>query len=141
MLLLPPILASAQTLNGVVVDANTQSPLAGATIITPDGKGVATNKNGEFEISCVPTITISHIGYNTLNQSINDCNKPITVSLIVSDNYLQMVEITSLSNNTRIMIEQPMSIAKLDKLDINRGTGLFLDDAMNANVPKIRMCC
>jgi hypothetical protein len=44
MLLLLPILASAQTLKGVVVDASKQSPLAGATILTPDGKGVATNK-------------------------------------------------------------------------------------------------
>ncbi|MDP4965624.1 MAG: TonB-dependent receptor [Salibacteraceae bacterium] len=139
MLLLLPILASAQTLKGVIVDASTQSPLAGATILTPDGKGVATNKNGEFEISCVQTITVSHIGYNTVNQSVIDCNKPITVSLIDSENYLQTVEITSLSNTTRTMIEQPMSIAKLDKLDIDRGTGLFLDDAINANVPGVQM--
>lgn len=139
LVLLLPILATAQTIKGVVIDQNTQNPLFGAAVVGEDGNGVATNKNGEFELPCSKTITVSHIGYTSQTFLEVDCNKPLNVSMTISDNYLQMVEITSTSNTTRTMIEQPMSIAKLDRLEIDRGTGLFLDDAINANVPGMTM--
>lgn len=138
-MLLLPILATAQTIKGVVIDQNTQNPLFGAAVVGEDGKGVATNKNGEFELPCSKIITVSHVGYTSQTFLKVDCNKPLNVSMAISDNYLQMVEITSTSNTTRTMIEQPMSIAKLDRLEIDRGTGLFLDDAINANVPGMTM--
>ncbi|MEQ9231405.1 MAG: TonB-dependent receptor [Cyclobacteriaceae bacterium] len=139
MLLLPVCAIAQQTIKGVVLDQSTNVPLPGATILNEESLGTSSNKNGEFTINCTETLTISFIGYETTTVDVTDCNSPLSISLAVSNKTLEEVEITSVSNSTRTMIEQPMSIAKLDKVDINRGTGLFLDDAINANVPGVYM--
>lgn len=52
---------------------------------------------------------------------------------------LNEVEITATSDNNKSVLNQPSSITKLEPLELKRGTGLFLDDAINANVPGVLM--
>jgi iron complex outermembrane recepter protein len=51
---------------------------------------------------------------------------------------LNIVEIAD-SLNTNKNIYQPESITKLNAVELKRGTGLFLDDAINVNVPGVIM--
>lgn len=52
---------------------------------------------------------------------------------------LNEVEITATSDRNKSVLNQPSSIVKLDPLELKRGTGLFLDDVINANVPGVFM--
>ncbi|HCQ15715.1 MAG TPA: hypothetical protein DIU20_05610, partial [Cryomorphaceae bacterium] len=52
-------------LKGVVMDANSQTPLVGASVTTAENKGTATLENGEFTVACSDRITVSFIGYET----------------------------------------------------------------------------
>lgn len=50
---------------------------------------------------------------------------------------LNEVEINAVSN--KAILYQPFSIAKIGVSEIKRGQGLFLDDAINANIPGVSM--
>jgi iron complex outermembrane recepter protein len=52
---------------------------------------------------------------------------------------LNEVEITATSNPNKAQIYQPVSIVKLNPAELKRGNGLFLDDAINGNVPGVSM--
>ena len=52
---------------------------------------------------------------------------------------LNEVEITATSAANKAMLRQPVSIVKLNPVELKRGVGLFLDDAINANVPGVFM--
>ena len=52
---------------------------------------------------------------------------------------LNEVEITATSVANKAMLRQPVSIVKLNPVELKRGVGLFLDDAINANVPGVFM--
>ena len=50
---------------------------------------------------------------------------------------LNEVQITATSDKS--ILNQPASTVKMDTMELKRGTGLFLDDAINTNVPGILM--
>ena len=52
---------------------------------------------------------------------------------------LNEVEITSTSNVNKSMLHIPKSINKLGIAELKRGTGIFLDDVINLNVPGVYM--
>lgn len=52
---------------------------------------------------------------------------------------LNEVEITATSDKNKSVLNQPSSIVKLEPIELKRGAGLFLDDAINANVPGVFM--
>ncbi len=52
---------------------------------------------------------------------------------------LNQVEITSSSNPNKAILYQPLSIVKLNEVELKRGNGLFLDDAINGNTPGVTM--
>ena len=54
-------------------------------------------------------------------------------------NYLKEVEVTATSNTNKAILNQPQSISKLEEKELNRSTGLFLDDAINTSVPGVYM--
>jgi len=126
--------------SGKVVDAITQKPLAIATI-SIGAKKINTNSNGEFtmSISGADKITITYIGYAPLTKSIDPTEKnnifyltPIALSLID-------VEVSNTSNPNKSILYQPGSIAKIGSIELNRNTGLNLDDAIQTNVTGVQM--
>lgn len=134
------VTANAQHITGKVIDASSQQPLSGATI-SIGGKSVATtNANGTFSFDCTATVTISisFVGYESQQQQVN-CNASIQVALQLSNNVMENVELTATSTQNKSLLYQPVSISKLSSTELNRGDGLFLDDAINANVPGVTM--
>ncbi|MEO6903463.1 MAG: TonB-dependent receptor [Bacteroidia bacterium] len=130
---------SQNTLNGRVVNATNNQPLAGATIKATQGIGTISDNNGNFSIDCNNSteLTVTFIGYNKYQQAIKNCNEEVIISLIPSSENLNEIEI--ISNSNKSSLYQPTSIAKLNVKELKRGTGLFLDDAINANVPGVFM--
>ncbi len=130
----------AQQLNGKVMDEN-NAPLIGATVKSSTAEITTTDKNGGFKLNCQQgmDITISYIGYSTYKQKITTCSNNLIAKLSTSENKLNQVEITATSNKNKILLLQPKAIVKLDSNELKRGNGLFLDDAINANVPGVYM--
>src|SRR5215212_1579116 len=134
------IISYAQTSTGKVVDPN-NNPLSGATI-TVGGKNVAsTDKDGMFTINCSKAfrITVSYVGYESVQHTIKNCNEDIRLSLRPAGISLQNVEFTATSNTNKSLLNQPASISKLGITELKRGTGLTLDDAIHANIPGVTM--
>jgi iron complex outermembrane receptor protein len=131
--------AFAQTLSGKVTDANGNA-LTGATIQL-NGQGTIVDRDGAFAIPCSGkgTLTVRFVGYETLSRSISDCSAELNIQLVASTELLNEVEITATSNPNKLILGQAASIAKIGDVEIKRGTGLFLDDAINANIPGVFM--
>jgi iron complex outermembrane receptor protein len=125
---------------GTVTDAYTGQPLAGANIIYA-GRTASTNTEGDFSIACGKPgpLTISFVGYETYRQPVKNCGTSFRILLVPSNKNLDEVEITATSNLNKSLLYQPTSISKLQVTELKRGTGLFLDDAINGNVPGVTM--
>ena len=125
---------------GMVVDALTNHPLSGATVSFQNKNLTMTDKDGYFTIDCSNNsiITVSFVGYVTLQQDVN-CNEVVIASLVPSTNTLANVEITATSIQNKSILYQPQSISKLNAAELKRGIGLFLDDAISLNVPGVIM--
>lgn len=132
---------SQQTVTGRVVDAGNNNPLIGATITQSSGSSTSTDKDGRFTVDCNKSsaITISFVGYATVSFNIKNCNEQIKISLVQVASNLNEVEITATSNPNKSLLYQPVSISKLSTTELKRSTGLFLDDAINTNVPGVTM--
>ena len=126
---------------GKVVDASNKTPLAGATISLSGVESATTDKEGKFFFDCskLIVVTVSYIGYQTYKVTIKNCDEPLNIALVQISNSLNDVEITATSNLNKSLLYQPASITKLSSIELKRGTGLFLDDAINGNVPGVTM--
>ena len=142
LLLIISIGAFAQkTIKGKVFDAGTKAPLSGATISFSGKGGTTTDASGAFSVDCskITTITISFVGYENYAHTIKSCNDDLQIGLIPADQKMNEVEITATSNQNKSLLYQPLSISKLTPVELKRGNGLFLDDAINSNVPGVTM--
>ncbi len=126
---------------GVVTDAQTGLPLSGAIIYIPGHGGTTSDKDGIYFVDCSKpiTITISFIGFVSQKKGVNNCSADLSVALVPSENNLNSIEITASSNLNKSLLFQPVSITKLSETELQRGNGLFLDDAINGNVPGVTM--
>ncbi len=130
-----------KTVRGKVTDASGNKPLAGATVLFSGKGGTTTDKDGNFTVDCRKTnsITVSFVGFVTQKQIIKNCDDEIIIALVSSGLTLNEIEITATSNQNKSILYQPVSITKLTPVELKRGTGLFLDDAINGNVPGVTM--
>lgn len=146
ILLLSVILSCAfsitysQTIKGKVIDASTNSPLWGATV-SLSGASTTTDRDGKFSISCNKSseLFVSFIGYESYKYLIKNCNDELTITLNPARDNVDSVEISTTLNANKSVLYQPVSITNLTKTELKRGTGLFLDDAINMNVPGVTM--
>lgn len=130
----------AQTLKGKVTNESGKA-LPEATIKINDQGVATTDQDGAFAVNCQQgaTVTVSFVGYETQSQTIQNCGTELSFRLVASAQLLSGVEITTTSIQNKSLLNQPASIAKLGEVEIRRGNGLFLDDAINANVPGVFM--
>lgn len=133
-------LFAQSSLKGKVTDIVTGKPLSGATVSFVGG-ATSTDKEGGFQVNCNRTsrVTISFVGYETFSQIIRNCDAELTIELNPAGLSLEEVEITATSTGNKSILYQPASIAKLTAVELKRGTGLFLDDAIQTNVPGVTM--
>ncbi len=129
----------SQTIKGKIIDQQTNEPIFGATVKFAGQGGTTSDKDGFFYINCSENreITVSYVGYATVKQSIKNCNDDINIALLQTTNNLNEVEITATSNENKSILYQPTSITKLGETEIKRGIGLYLDEAINGNVPGV----
>src|SRR6478609_2399337 len=129
-----------KTLKGKVVDATSNKPLNGATITFQNKEFTTSDEQGYFSFDCNKNtrITVSFVGYQSKQHVIN-CNEDVLISLSPSSNTLADVEITSTSAQNKSMLYQPQSITKLGTLELKRSTGIYMDDAINTNIPGVTM--
>jgi iron complex outermembrane recepter protein len=130
-----------KTVKGKIFDNVTNTPLSGATVSFGGKTGTTTDKNGMFSIDCgkATKLTISFVGYETYQLTIKNCDEELSIGLTASSQYLDNVEISATSSQNKSLLYQPVSITKLIPTELKRGNGLFLDDAINGNVPGVTM--
>ncbi len=131
--------AQAGKITGKVSDADNH-PLAGASISLAGNKAT-TDKDGNFSIDCeaAKNITVSFVGYESVHKKITECGQALEIKLAPANGTLDEVEITASSNSNKKLLYQPQSIDKLGNTELKRGTGLYLADAINTNVPGVTM--
>jgi iron complex outermembrane receptor protein len=129
-----------KNLKGKVIDAASGNAIAGVSL-TYAGKGTITDNDGIFAIDCskISFIIVSHIGYESKKVQIKNCDDGITVSLSIAAGTLGEVEVSATSNLNKALLYQPSAITKLTSVELKRGVGLFLDDAIQTNVPGVTM--
>lgn len=132
---------SQNKINGKIIDAKSKTPLSGATVRYAGKVLTTSDKNGNYSIVCKSnsSLIVSYIGYETMQQMVKDCNVELDFSLNPINQQLENVEITATSGQNKSMLYQPISIAKLNNTELKRSTGLYLDDAINANIPGVTM--
>lgn len=94
--------AQTYEIRGRITDAATEEPLPGATVHDKvNFNGTATDVNGDFRLANVPrgqiTLTISYLGYETIEQTVNlpaDANRLLEIELAPSDVVLTEVVVT-----------------------------------------------
>ncbi len=128
-------------LKGKVFDLTTRAPLAGVNLKVSGQSGTTTDKDGNFAIRCNPPleIVVSYVGYATLQRKVTACNENLSIGLTPEGIDLNEIEITASSVQNKTLLQQPLSIVKLDEQELERGQGLYLDDAINTNVPGVFM--
>lgn len=132
----------SQTLvKGKVTDAETKTPLPGATVSLAGKTVITTDKDGRFSFECGKAnfITVSYVGYESKKTTITNCADEINVELVTLTQSLNEIEITASSNPNKKLLYQPAAISKLSPVELKRSTGLFLTDAINGNVPGVIM--
>jgi iron complex outermembrane receptor protein len=134
------LFAQTDKVKGKVTDAATHQPLVGATISSSNTNVGVTDAKGEFELNCKDSLdlTISYIGYAPLKRT-GPCTQELSLELSSSHIELEEIEITATSNSNKNLLYQPVSVVKLHEIELKRSTGLFLDDAINTNVPGVLM--
>lgn len=127
-------LSFAQTtsiVKGVVVNAQTQTPIAGANIIG-DNLNAVSSDNGEFTLKNVGTGTytlkVTHLGYSPEFITIQANNKAerIVVQLTETNTKLEEVQVVGISKE-RIAKELPITTVEASKafLESNRENSLM----------------
>lgn len=141
MCVLAPTVFGQSVLKGKVIDETTQLPLVGANVQVSPDKGTVTDQEGTFSIDCTGDmeISISFVGYQSVKQKVSDCGAEVIILLSPALEVLNAIQITASSVPNRLLLQQPASIARLGVVEIKRGNGLFLDDAINANIPGVFM--
>ncbi len=132
---------SQNKIKGKIIDAISKAPLSGATVRYSGKYATTSDKNGNYSINCISnsSLVASFIGYETMQQMVKDCNVELDFLLTPINQQLENVEITATSSLNKSMLYQPISIAKLNNTELKRSTGLYLDDAINTNVPGVTM--
>ena len=130
-----------EKLSGKIYDAATNSPLVGAKIEVNGTEVSSTDSEGNFSVPCSgnQTLSISYIGFETSVIKVKNCSEPLNISLKTAVSTLDEVQLSATLDNNKKVLEKPLSVNHLEKKELDRGTGLYLQDAINANVPGVTM--
>lgn len=111
------IAVGQQTVEGTVLNADTKSPIVGARVVVKGTTiGALSKEQGEFSIKlnrALPiTLSITYIGYDTLEVEVNSVAEPLTLRLIPGEIELGEVEITASAYAER-QKQSPLSVESL----------------------------
>jgi ethanolamine utilization microcompartment shell protein EutS len=92
-----------QTIRGIILDKNIQTPIVGATVILVGStplKGTITDSEGGFQLSQVPigrqTVKITYMGYKemTMSNVVVNAGKELVLNVGLEEDITQLSEIT-----------------------------------------------
>ena len=131
--------ASAKIIKGVVLDAQDDEPLIGASVVVKGQKtGVATDIDGKFEID-VPksakTLTISYVGMDPQEFSIDKIGDSELTVRMKSNNVLDEVVVTGMGARKKITVTGAVTAIDVD--DIKHYNTSNLSNALAGNVPGV----
>ena len=111
-----------QTVSGTVKDFKTNEALFGATVVvkgTTEGSATDMDGNFKFNTTASPpfTLTISYLGYITIEQTVTSFDKPITVKVKPNETLLKEVVVMG-DRITQKQKESPLTVEALDVLAI-----------------------
>ena len=121
---------------GTITDANTGSPLAGASVVLPDlKKGVVTDANGKFRIPEITAgkylVEITYTGYASQVQTIDFLTSPERdFKLKPSFLETEAVTVTGVSSATSVK-RTPVPVNIVKKEELLRGSSTNLVDALS----------
>jgi iron complex outermembrane receptor protein len=127
--------ANAQsTVKGTVKDASNGQTIPGATVSVP-GTSTATSSDaqGMFTLTSqtnFDSIMVSGVGYSSMKMAVADKSQSISVMLQPSSKSLNEVQVLG--------IQKAQSVTTLTDADLNRASGLNLQDALNT-IPGVSM--
>ncbi|MGB8376626.1 MAG: carboxypeptidase-like regulatory domain-containing protein, partial [Salegentibacter sp.] len=135
------VFAQNPVLKGKIIDAHTAQPLVGAKIVTEEGAMTTSDEEGLFRLSCATglQLRVSFVGYEKYSVEFKGCQQFLNIALVPATSNLDEVRLLSDLQPEGRSLEEPVSEVKLNRIELQRGTGLFLDDAINANVPGVTM--
>lgn len=136
-LLVPTVLA-AQNVQGKVFDTYTRGPLSGVSVSSGASATTVSGQDGSFSLPCTPNMTVDFrvLGYNSHKAQVANCADALLVGLASSTQNLNAVNVVGTRDG--MSVAQPLSVASLSRTELDRGPGVFLDDALNA-IPGVRM--
>lgn len=117
-----PFGSIAQTIQGRILDAQTNEPLTGATIeVAGEATGTITDTQGQFSItpnSYPATLVISYVGYEPISKKVSQ-STTLNVRMTASTRQLDEVVVSAFEGE-RKLIETPASIARVTAKDLER---------------------
>lgn len=122
-----------QTVKGVVKDNETNQPIPGSVVSIPNTTtATSTDGQGMFTLqsqSKFDSITVSSVGYGSVTIAADKSNS-MSITLKASSNELNEVQVLG--------VKKGYSVTTLNSTDLNRSSGLSLQDALNL-VPGVEM--
>lgn len=132
--------ATTGTISGTVFDTYTRAPLGDVTVSIDNRRDGATTSaaDGRFTIPCsgATSLTFRRLGYETYRLELTSCTDYLQVGLTAGTQNLNAVSV--IATRDAPSLQQPQSVTTLARGELTRGTGIFLDDALNL-VPGVRM--
>jgi outer membrane cobalamin receptor len=140
-------ISAANSVNGVIIDATTQSPLdfVNVTLFKQGSKtpiaGVSSDKDGVFIIPSVPNgkymLRASFVGYNSVNQPLSIEGKPLNVGVIkLATNTKNLAEVEVIGQGTQMRFDIDKKVFSVDQ-NIAAAGGTATD--VLRNIPSVKV--
>ncbi len=122
----------SQTVNGRIIDKETQEALPLATIQLNDSTFIYTDQNGKFELAdrVSDRLIISYMGYDTLTLARESYSDKMLIKLNPAILSLNEVVTTAYDSDKRLL-EVPGSVGLVTQKDIQRSGGVSLQSSLN----------
>ena len=131
-------IAQTRTYHGTVVEADSNEPLIGATILPiGGGQGVATDIDGKFLIkvpSNVHQIQVSYVGYTTVKVDLSD---NMTIKLKSSATSLDDVVVVAYGTASKESLTGSVAVVNSD--DIEKRPVTSVTAALEGNAPGVQV--
>jgi len=127
--------ASAQKIQGIIVDATTGESVIGATVKYAEGKGVTTDYDGHFtiDVKSLPVkLNISYTGYLPQTIMVYDDEEDIHMKLTEKHSYLNDVMVVGYGTQSRTQLTGSVTTVKADVFE--HSTSSTLDGALSGQV-------
>jgi len=130
-----PLHASAQngTIEGTIVDAETEETLVGANVrVMGTAQGASTNVDGRFRLTNVPagdqTLRITYVGYQAQDVSVTvRAGETSTLSITLTPSALLGDEVVVTgTRQAEKRLEAPVTIETIQSAELERAGGTFL---------------